>query len=131
MEFGLEYITCHRWSCEACDNMESKVKERKESPKDSAEPDGMPTGLVVALLLLLLGGLAWLGCCLWAICTRLKTRSTDISDGKKSRSEGNRFPKSSKRSQKTKNQEGPDYENAGEYENIRQNSSGYDEMYGN
>ena len=107
--------------------MDSKVKERKESP----EPDGMPTGLVVALLLLFLGGLAWFGCCLWAICMRLKTRPTDISDRKKSRSEGNRFPKSSKQSRKTKNQEGPDYENAGDYENIRQNSSGYDEMYGN
>ena len=129
MKFELEYITCHRWSCEACDNMASKVNQRKESPKESAKPDGMPTGLVVALLLLLLGGLAWLGCCLWAICTRLKTRPTDISDGKKSRSD--RFPKSSKQSRKTKNQEGPDYENAGDYENIRQNSSGYDEMYGN
>ena len=114
------------------------TKSRQDPPANSAkDPDDlpMPSGLLVALVLLLLGGVSWLACCLWAICKRLKTGSTDSSTGEEIRAGSNNLPHVSSKQSRERNkrahpgsvsEEGPDYENT-----RSQTSSVYDAMYEN
>ena len=67
------------------------TKPRKDSPTKSADPDALPTGLVVAVVLLFLGGLSWLSCCLWAVCRGLKTGPKHISNGGENRPGSNLY----------------------------------------
>ena len=102
-------------------------------PTKSSEADDLPTGLVLALVLLFLGGLSWLLCCLWAVCRRLKTGPTNISEGGENSTERNLFLASSKQRTRESNKEtysGPISEGP-DYENTRQKSSVYDAMYEN
>ena len=102
-------------------------------PTKSSEADDLPTGLVLALVLLFLGGLSWLLCCLWAVCRQLKTGPTNISEGGENSTERNLFLASSKQRTRESNKEtysGPISEGP-DYENTRQKSSVYDAMYEN
>jgi len=137
----------YRWSCEACDNMDSTrfetkpntatTKPRIDPPprKPSDADDDMSTGLVLALVLLFLGGLSWLLCCLWAVCRCLKTGPANVSEGgDKSIEERNLFLASSKQRNKESRKETyswPISEEGPDYENTRQKSSVYDAMYEN
>ena len=109
------------------------IKPRKDLPTKSPNPEGLPTGLVVAVALLFLGGVSWLSCCLWAVCRGLKIGSRHTSDGEETRPGSNLFLVSKQRNRENNQQthseamseEGPDYEN------TRQKYSVYDAMYEN
>ena len=138
-------MTCTRWSCEACDNQANEAT-RRDPPTTSAEdPDGqMPTGLLVGVVLLLLGGICWLACCLWAVCRRLKTANpTHVSTGGENRAgsnlesrqtgSNNLVPVSLKQSRERNKeaQPGAISEEGPDYENTRGQKSVYDAMYEN
>ena len=69
-------------------------KPRIDPPTE--DPDALPTGTLVAVILLFLGALSWLGCCLCAVCKRLKTGPTNILTGDENRPGSNLFLVSTK-----------------------------------
>ena len=138
-------MTCTRWSCEACDNQENEATRKDPATTSAVDPDGqMPTGLLVGVVLLLLGGICWLACCLWAVCRRLKTASpTHVSTGEENRAgsnlevrqtgSNNLVPVSSKQSRERNKQAQPEAisEEGPDYEKTRGQKSVYDAMYEN
>jgi len=95
---------------------------RGPNEKDK-KTDSFPIGLLIGIILLVLGTLCWLGCCIYYCCCRTGNSGTGSSE--RTRKESSLWLAPSRMGQRN-NQQSPSAQESQDYENTRQSSFLYD-----